>query len=74
MRRSDAKRGVMPLEDFRRIVEQVAPYVHTMQLFWQGEPLLNERLTEMVQIAREAGIYTIVSTNAQRIDLSTAED
>ena len=73
MRRSDAKRGVMPLEDFRRIVEQVAPYVHTMQLFWQGEPLLNERLPEMVQIAREAGIYTIVSTNAQRLDQPTAE-
>ena len=72
MRQSDAKRGVMQLGDFRRIVEQVAPYAHTMQLFWQGEPLLNERLPEMVQIARDAGLYTIVSTNAQRLDSPTA--
>ena len=62
----------MQLGDFRRIVEQVAPYAHTMQLFWQGEPLLNERLPEMVQIARDAGLYTIVSTNAQRLDSPTA--
>lgn len=62
----------MQLGDFRRIVEQVAPYAHTMQLFWQGEPLLNERLPEMVQIARDAGLYAIVSTNAQRLNSPTA--
>ena len=62
----------MCLEDFRRIVDEVAPFVHTMQLFWQGEPLLNDCLPEMVHLAHEAGIYTIVSTNAQRMDTATA--
>ena len=61
-------KGVMGLEDYRRIIREVAPYAHTLQLFWQGEPLLNDRLPEMVRIAREAGLYTIVSTNAQRLD------
>lgn len=73
LRLNEGNRGVMPLDDYRRIVEQVAPYVHTMQLFWQGEPLLNDRLTEMVQMAHEAGLYTIVSTNAQRLDQPVAE-
>lgn len=68
----DGKKGVMSVEDFRCIVNKVAPFVHTMQLFWQGEPLLNDRLPEMVRIAREAGIYTIISTNAQRLNQSTA--
>ena len=65
-------RRLMSVEDFRWIVDKVSPYVHTMQLFWQGEPLLNDRLPEMIRIAREAGIYTIVSTNAQRLDEPTA--
>ena len=73
LRRGKARGAVMGLEDFRHIVAEVKPYVHTMQLFWQGEPLLNDRLPEMVRIAREAGIYTIVSTNAQRLDQPMAE-
>ncbi|MBP5658494.1 MAG: radical SAM protein [Paludibacteraceae bacterium] len=72
LRLNSAKRGVMTLEHFQRIVEQVAPYVHTIQLFWQGEPLLNGNLPQMVQIARNAGLYTIISTNAQSLDRSTA--
>lgn len=68
----DGKKGVMSVDDFRRIVAKVTPFVHTLQLFWQGEPLLNDHLPDMVRIAREAGIYTIVSTNAQRLDEHTA--
>lgn len=70
--KGEGGKGVMSLEDFRQIVTQIAPYAHTVQLFWQGEPLLNDRLPEMIRIAREAGLYTIVSTNAQRLDEQTA--
>ena len=72
MHQNQGSRKVMSLEDFRHIVDEIAPFVHTIQLFWQGEPLLNEQLPEMVHIAHEAGIYTIVSTNAQRMDTVTA--
>lgn len=65
--------GVMTIDDYRNIVRQIAPYAHTVQLFWQGEPLLNDRLPEMIRIAREAGLYTIVSTNAQRLEKPMAE-
>ncbi|MBQ7531794.1 MAG: SPASM domain-containing protein [Paludibacteraceae bacterium] len=65
--------GLLTVDNFRRIVAQIAPYAHTVQLFWQGEPLLNDALPEMIHIAREAGLYTIVSTNAQRLDQSMAE-
>ena len=64
--------GVMTIGDYRKIVRQIAPYAHTIQLFWQGEPLLNDQLPEMVSIAHEAGLYTIISTNAQRLDLDLA--
>ena len=67
------KQGLLALDNYRRIIAQIAPYAHTVQLFWQGEPLLNDALPEMVKIAREAGLYTIVSTNAQRLDQPMAE-
>ena len=67
------KAGLMNLEDYRHIIAQIAPYAHTLQLFWQGEPLLHPQLPEMIRIAREAGLYTIVSTNAQALDPSMAQ-
>ena len=68
----DKQRGVMSMDMFRRIVDEVAPYARVIQLFWQGDPLLNDRLPEMISLAHQAGLYTIVSTNAQRLDLSAA--
>lgn len=68
-----AVHGVMQPADYKRIVDEVKSYVHTIQLFWQGEPLLNNSLPEMIRLARMQGIYTIVSTNAQRLDRAMAE-
>lgn len=48
-------------------MEQVKAYVHTIQFFFQGEPLLNQELHKMIALAHEQGIYTIVSTNAQTL-------
>ena len=48
-------------------------YAHTVQFFFQGEPLLNPRLPEMIHDAVQQGCYTIVSTNAQALDRSMAK-
>ena len=58
---------VLSLGDFKRILEQVKGSVHTLQFYFQGEPLLNKNLPEMIHLAHEAGLYTIVSTNALAI-------
>jgi radical SAM protein with 4Fe4S-binding SPASM domain len=44
-----------------------------MQFYFQGEPLLNKQLPEMIAMAHQVGLYTIVSTNAQALSRSTAE-
>lgn len=67
-----AGKTVLSPEAFRHILSEVAPWAHTMMLFWQGEPLLNHHLPEMVQLAHEAGLYTIVSTNAQLLTTDMA--
>ena len=44
-----------------------------MQFYFQGEPLLNKELPEMIKAASKEGIYTIVSTNALAITPLLAE-
>jgi radical SAM protein with 4Fe4S-binding SPASM domain len=63
----------MPLSIFERVLEQVQATAHTMQFYFQGEPLLNKQLPEMITMAHQVGLYTIVSTNAQALNRSTAE-
>ena len=57
-------KALLTLEQFQRILEQVKGYAHTMQFYFQGEPLLNKNLPTMIEQAHQAGLYTIVSTNA----------
>ena len=63
----------MPREVWERVLAQVAPYAHTIQFYFQGEPLLHPELPRMIREAHEAGLYTIVSTNAQAMTPSLAE-
>ena len=64
---------LMPLSIFERVLEQVQATAHTMQFYFQGEPLLNKQLPEMIAMAQKVGLYTIVSTNAQALNRSMAE-
>lgn len=61
------------MELFLRILAQVKDSTHTMQFYFQGEPLLNKQLPEMIALAHKVGIYTIVSTNAQTLNRSMAD-
>ena len=63
----------MTIELFHRILDNVKEHAHTMQFYFQGEPLLNKQLPEMIAMAHQVGLYTIVSTNAQTLSRSIAE-
>ena len=65
--------GLMPLEVFRRILAECRETAWVMQFYFQGEPLLNKDLPLMIREAHEAGLYTIVSTNAQALTESMAQ-
>ena len=64
---------LMPREVWERVLQETAKYAHTMQFYFQGEPLLNNDLPRMIREAHEAGLYTIVSTNAQALSAEWAE-
>ena len=50
---------------WERILSQIKDSAWVIQFYFQGEPLLNKDLPLMIREAHDAGLYTIVSTNAQ---------
>ena len=64
----------MSWDTYLRILTQVQATAHTIQFYFQGEPLLNPLLPKMITRARVAGLFTVVSTNAQALTRSMAHE
>lgn len=65
---TDAKftrpKGKMDVETFEAIINQASPNAFYLNLYFQGEPFLNENLSRFINKARQSGFYVAVSTNA----------
>ena len=61
------------MDVWQRTISEVAKTAWTIQFYFQGEPLLNKDLPRMIREAHEAGLYTIVSTNAQAMTPEMAD-
>ena len=64
----------MSWDTYLRILTQMQATAHTIQFYFQGEPLLNPLLPKMIARAREAGLFTVVSTNAQALTRNMAHE
>ena len=67
-RRKAEEHRQMTAEHFEQIISQTGKYLHTVQLFFQGEPTLNRNLPEIIRCCKKHKTVSIVSTNAQLID------
>jgi radical SAM protein with 4Fe4S-binding SPASM domain len=56
--------GMISLELYRKIIDQLCPDLFYLILYFQGEPYLNPLFFRMVEEARKKKIYTATSTNA----------
>lgn len=63
----------MSLDTWHRILAEIRDTAFVVQFYFQGEPLLNKDLPQMIKEAHEAGLYTIVSTNAQAMTQDLAQ-
>ena len=54
----------MPMALFRRIVDEVCENRPMLKLYLSGEPLLHERLFDMIDYAADSGCETMLHTNA----------
>lgn len=66
------RQAYMPRDIWEKVLREAAPYAHTIQFYFQGEPLLNKDLPRMIHEAHQLRLYTIVSTNAQAMTESLA--
>lgn len=55
--------GVMEIENFRKLMDELGKYLVHLTLWSQGEPFVNRHFTDMVRIAKNKGIKTMTSTN-----------
>ena len=62
------ERGLMSLENFKKIIDKLPPQIQQIDLDFSGEPLLNKDVFKMVKYAKQNGISTFISTNATFLD------
>lgn len=60
--------GMLSETLFDQLIEQTKDYLNYLHLYFQGEPYLHPKFTQLIIKANEAGIYTSTSTNAHYLN------
>ena len=55
--------GLLKLNDFKKLIDEIMDTAFYIQLFFQGEPYINKDLPEMISYAQSNNIYVAISTN-----------
>ena len=65
----------MKEELFKKIIKQIEELeVPSIKLNWRGEPLLNPKILEFIDLAKKAGVIEVsINTNATTLDEKKAE-
>lgn len=66
--------GMLKMDLFNNVIDQLASTLSYLTFYFQGEPYLNPKFLEMVQYASRKGIYTATSTNAHYLNDENAKD
>ncbi|MCD6289017.1 MAG: radical SAM protein [Anaerolineae bacterium] len=66
-------KGFMDFDLFKRIVDEMSPWVKTTTLHIWGEPLLHKRIFDMIAYCNEKGLRSEISTNATLLDEERAK-
>jgi MoaA/NifB/PqqE/SkfB family radical SAM enzyme len=59
----DHERGMMKLQDFKKIIDEVGDYLFEIDLYDFGESLLNHQIYDMIEYASSRNIRTNLSSN-----------
>lgn len=66
--------GMLDFQSFQAIIDSFLPTLMHVNLFFQGEPLMNRHLGNMIAYASEKKIYTLLSTNGQLMNEKRAKE
>jgi len=56
-------KGFMTFQSFKGIIDELGPYIYTVDLFNWGEPLLNKEIYKIIQYAEHSNILTNIHSN-----------
>jgi len=59
---------IMPLETFKKIVDELGDYLYHININGMGEPLLNNQIVEMVRYAKSKNVFVDLYTNFEITD------
>lgn len=65
--------GMMAMDMYKKIINEIAPLKCSITLDVNGEPLLHPQIIEMVAYAKDKGLYTSLLTNATRLTESVSQ-
>ncbi len=60
---NDRPRGEIDFEDFKRVIDELAPYLFKARLHSWGEPMLHRNLYDMIEYLTERNIGSEISSN-----------
>ncbi len=57
------KRTMMPMDMYQRLIDELGDHALLIDFYNWGEPLLNKNIYEMIRLASDKGLSTIISSN-----------
>lgn len=66
--------GLLSLDDFENIIDQIKDTGFYVQLYFQGESYINKNLPGMIKFAQNKNIYVSISTNGHYINQKTVDN
>jgi radical SAM protein with 4Fe4S-binding SPASM domain len=59
----------MTMEQFKTVIDKIAPYTNTLMFYFMGEPFLNKHSYDMIAYAKSQGIpFVTTCTNGDLVD------
>ncbi|TAF30468.1 MAG: radical SAM protein [Cytophagales bacterium] len=65
--------GMLQEETFKKVIDELESTLLYLTFYFQGEPYLHPKFTELVHYASQKGIYTSTSTNAHYLTEENAK-
>lgn len=65
--------GLLSVNDFKTVIDQIKDTGFYVQLYFQGEPYINKNLPEMIKYAQNKNIYVSISTNGHFVNEKTID-
>ncbi|MCX7974063.1 MAG: radical SAM protein [Candidatus Aminicenantes bacterium] len=66
------EKGFMEMTLFKKIIEEARDFILDLHLYHRGESLLHPKIIDMIKIAKEAGLFIKLHTNATVLTESLA--